>query len=26
VMYGLTSEPQFLHTTKRSGELAIYRR
>src|SRR3954470_1020174 len=23
VMYGLTSCPQFLHTTKRSGELAI---
>src|SRR3954451_7346649 len=24
VIYGLTSEPQFLQTTKRSGELAIY--
>src|SRR3954454_21925859 len=23
VMYGLTSEPQFLQTTKRSGELAM---
>src|SRR3954468_7344672 len=24
VMYGLTSEPQFLQTTERSGDLAIY--